>query len=91
MKKLALALSATALLALGACTEEATDTTDDTVTTAEETAVEQPADTVMVDDADGDGDNVSISEDGVTADIDDGDTSVNADISEDPSLDVEVN
>ena len=92
MKKLALALSATALFALSACDTEATDTTDDTVTTAEETVVaEEPADTAVVDGEETDGDSVSISEDGMTADINDGDTSVNADVSEDPSLDVEVN
>ena len=90
MKKIALALSATALFALAACDQETADTTDDTVTTAEETVVEQPNDTMMVDSEPTDGDNVSISEDGVAADINDGDTSINADISDGPSLEVET-
>ena len=92
MKKFAAALSATALIALSACAEPADDTTDGEVMTAEETTViNETPDTVVVDeDGATDGDSVSISEDGVTADINDGNTSVNANVSDDPSLTVET-
>lgn len=92
MKKLVLAaVSASAALALSACGGAADEGADGEVITAEETTViEDTPDTVVVDDADADGDSISISEDGVSADINDGGTSVNADISGDPSLTVET-
>ena len=94
MKKYAAAaLSAAALISLSACAETAEDDAmmDDETAMEDGTTVIEEGDTVMVDEADPatDGDSVSISEDGVTADINDGNTSVNADISEDPSLTIE--
>lgn len=93
MKKTVLAtISATALLALGACADDDVDTADDAVVTAEEpTVINEAPDTVVVDgETDSDGDRISISEDGVSADVRDGDTRVRADINGDPSLEVEV-
>ena len=92
MKKFIAALTVTAALSLAACDEAADDTVNTEGMTAEETAVAQDApDTVVVDDANTtDGDRVSISADGVSADINDGNTSVRADVSDNPSLEVEV-
>ncbi|WP_340587283.1 hypothetical protein [Erythrobacter alti] len=92
MKKFIAALTATAALSLAACDGATDDTVDGEVMTAEEGTVAQDApDTVIVDERDTmDGDRVSISEDGVSADINDGDTSIRADVSDDPSLEVEV-
>ena len=98
MKKTIFALAALpAVLALGACGEAATDeaTTDDMAT---DTTMEAPVDGTMAGDtatdgtmADDDGMSMTASEDGVTADVNDGDTSVSADISDDPSATVETN
>ena len=94
MKKTVLAvISASAMLALSACADEAADDTviveDDDGAMAGEgtTVVNEAPEPGTMDTADGD--SVSISEDGVQADINDGNTSVNADISDDPSLTVE--
>lgn len=101
MKKiLTVALAGAASLALVACGDSA----DETTTVTEETMVTEPApmptETVTTapmgqatEDTDGDGDidgddRVTINEDGMQADINDGDTSVTADIDEDPGVTV---
>ena len=97
MKKIVSALSAVALLGgLAACSDN--DTVEEGDTTVVEPGAMDPAASgstdVNVDLPDSsmeDGDSVSISEDGVDANINDGDTSVDANLSDDPSLDVEVN
>ena len=88
------ALSAASLLALGACSQEpATD--EATVTPNDNVAVDLPE--VPATDAPVEmntpaqnGDRVSISEDGVQATVNDGNTSINADVSDNPSLEVET-
>ena len=93
-KTLLTALSAASLLALGACSQEpATDET--AVTPNDEVAVDVPqvpATDVPVEmnDPVNNGDAVSISEDGVQATVNEGDTSINADVSDDPSLEIET-
>lgn len=92
MKKTVLALiSATAVIGLSACA--------DNEPAEEEVAAEGEGDVqvnlpqtpvVPATPAPEDGDRVSISEDGVSAEINDGNTSVTADMDGDPSLEVEV-
>lgn len=92
MKKTMLAaISATAILGLSACAEpEETVVEGDTVVEGEE-AVDVDLPVVATEDADADGDRISISEDGVSADVTDGDTSIRADVDGDPSLEIETN
>lgn len=90
MKKTILAaISATALVALAACTDEGDDTTI-IESDAEEgmTSTTGETTTAPVEGVEDDGDSFRISEDGVEADINDGDTRVRADIDEDPTLEV---
>ena len=88
MNKLTLAaLSGTALLALAACEQsEPVDAEEEIVT---ETAVDSldPVDSMPAEET---GDSVTIGEDGVDAQINDGDTSITADVDEDPSMTVET-
>ena len=91
MKKIFLpALAAVAALGLAACDSADTAATDDAAVAADaDTAATDDGTAVATDvEAGGDGDSVTISEDGVTADINDGDTSVSANIGEDPSVTV---
>ncbi|WP_144096725.1 hypothetical protein [Croceicoccus sediminis] len=91
MKKIILpALVAVSALGLAACdsTADAPAATETEVVTEE--VGTDPAMTEPVMEADG-GDSVTISEDGVNADINDGDTSVTADIDGNPSMTVETN
>lgn len=96
MKKIVLsAFSGAALLALSACGDaEEEVVTEDTALVEEDPAtVDMNADSSMMADTttdtiEGD-DTVTIDESGVTADINDGDTSVQADIDEDPSMTVQ--
>lgn len=90
MKKIVLAAaSATALFAVSACAEG--DTTEETTIVEDDgAAMADTPDTYVVEETDANGDSISISEDGVTADITDGDTSVSADVDGDPSLEVQV-
>ncbi|MGB3165465.1 MAG: hypothetical protein WBA68_01670 [Alteraurantiacibacter sp.] len=98
MKKFVTAFTATALVALSACAQDDADATDGEVMTAEEgttdaTTVDtmDPTTTGTADMQDmDDGDRVAIDENGVTADINDGDASVNANVSDNPSLEVET-
>ena len=97
MKKIVSAMTAFALLGgLAACSDNDTVEEGDTTVMAPD-ATTAPTDPAAVDvdvpeyPVEGDGDSVSVSEDGVRADINDGDTSVDANLSDDPSLDVEVN
>ena len=96
MKKIVLsALSGAALLALSACGDaEEEVVTEDTALVEEDPAtVDMNADDSMMADTTTDtmeaDDTVSIDENGVEADINDGDTSVEADIDEDPSMTVQ--
>jgi hypothetical protein len=87
MKKFTALLTGAAALALAAC-GDADDAADDT--TIVETEVPAPAVTetaVVGVPAEGD-DSVTVGEDGVEVDIDDGDTEIEADIDEDPSVTV---
>ena len=88
MNKLTLAaLSGTALLALAACEQsEPVDAEEEIVT---ETAVDtlDPVDSMPAEET---GDSVTIGEEGVDAQINDGDTSITADVDEDPSMTVET-
>ena len=89
MKKFTLALAAaTATLALAACGDD-TVTEETTIVEAGEPA--DAADTVIVEEEPATGDSISVSEDGVSADISDGGTSVSADLGDDPSISVETN
>ncbi len=91
MKQVIATLAATAALSLAACSDAAVDETDGEVMTAEEnTTLPSASEPVVVDENENDRDSVSISEDGVSADINDGSTSINADISDNPSLEVET-
>ncbi len=82
MNKVTLAaLALPALAGLAACSEANAPETDETVTQMESPVAPAPA-------AEDDGDNVSISEDGLSVDINDGDTSVSAEMGEDPSASV---
>ena len=91
MKSLAALTALAAALALGACVDnDAEDAGTETAAT-ETVAVPATSETTIVREVEGeDGDRVSIDEDGVRADIDDGDTRVRADIDRDPSLTVET-
>lgn len=91
MKKIILpALVAVSALGLAACDSAAdAPAATETEVVTEEVGTD-PAMTEPVMEAD-DGDSVTISEDGVNADINDGDTSVTADIDGDPSMTVETN
>ena len=88
MNKLTLAaLSGTALLALAACEQsEPVDAEEEMVT---DTAME-PADPGYAMPAEETGDSVTISEDGVNARINDGNTSITADVDDNPSMTVET-
>lgn len=92
MKTLTIAaLSTFAVLGLSACDSDTVEEGDMTVVEGEDAysaPVEDPAMDMGADAADGD--SMSISEDGVDATINDGNTSVNADLDGDPSVDVQV-
>lgn len=102
MKTKLILFAAVPALALAACGETETDDAADTTVTGEDVSGEldapTAADTDMVDggmtdsdDADGTGTSVTASEDGVTVDTNDGDTSVSADIDENPAVEIETN
>ena len=81
MKKIAFIFAGVAAMALSACSD-ADDAADDAAIVETET-------TTVVDDTEPAADDtVSVSEDGVEVDINDGDTSVEADVDEDPSMTV---
>ena len=90
MKKIILpALVAVSALGLAACDGAETPAADDAAVAADagadaEAAAADAEGTVAAD-VDADGNTVTISEDGVTADINDGDTSVSANIGDKPS------
>jgi hypothetical protein len=89
MKRIAFLFAGAAGLALAAC-GDADDAADDTAMVETET-VPAPVvteTTTVVEDLDGDGDSVTLDRNGVRADINDGDTSIEADIGEDPSVTV---
>ena len=88
-----LGLAATAALALAACNaEDGAEEGASIESTAEEVAVDVPDVEVTTEGApDESGDSVSISADGVSADINGGGTSVQANVGEDPSLTVKTN
>lgn len=99
MKTFAIPVLAAAL-ALGACDSGADDTAADDTAVEGDTATMQSDTTVMpaptatettvvTDDVDANGDRISIDENGVNADVGDGDTRVRADVDRDPSLTVE--
>lgn len=92
MQKLVLAaMSATALIALSACAEA--DTTEDPAAAEGDTEVNVNLPEAPVEDGtamENDGDRISISEDGIDAEINDGDTRVRADVDGNPSLEVET-
>jgi hypothetical protein len=84
MKTLTLAaIAGTALLGLSACEQSAP-------ADVEEEMAADPAAAMPAEETSATGDRVSISEDGVEATINDGDTSVSADVGDDPSLTVET-
>ena len=90
MKTIAFLFAGVAALALSAC-GDADDAADDTTVVETETVAPAPAvtETVVVEtdgtDASGD-DSVSVSADGLEVNVRDGDTSIRADIDEDPSV-----
>lgn len=84
-----------AALALGACSEANAPEPTETETVVEETVVPVPVaeETTVVTEEDAvteDGDSVTLSEDGIEADVGDADTRVEADVDGDPSLTVET-
>ncbi|AKM08919.1 hypothetical protein [Croceicoccus naphthovorans] len=90
MKKIILpALAAVSALGLAACGSETTPAAEDAAMADDTAAVDTTADTAMTAPVEeGDGDSLTVSEDGLDAQINDGDTSVTADIDEDPSMTV---
>lgn len=92
------AIPALAALALAACSETNNYEADDAAAVdATDTAAAMTDDAVNADldapttaDTTADGDRVSVSEDGVDADIADGNTRIRADVDGDPSLTVET-
>lgn len=94
MKTLALPALAATALSLGACSEAnaPTPTDAETETVVEETVVPVTEETTIVTErqAREGGDAVTVDENGVEADIGDGDTRVRADVDGDPSLTVET-
>ena len=88
MKKIAIALAVPAMFALGACAEEAAEESETTIVETEEPAPTMTETTVV--DPQAESDSLTVDEDGVSADINDGDTSVEADLDEDPSATVNV-
>ena len=89
MKRLAFLFAGAAALTLAAG-GDADDDAADTAVVETETTVPAPAvtETTVVEDVDRGGDSVTVDRDGVRANINDGDTSVEADIDEDPSVTV---
>jgi hypothetical protein len=89
MKTLAFLFTGAAALALSAC-GDADDAADDTTVVETETTVPPAVDqtTVIETDGDRDDDRVTVNEDGVEVEVDDGDTEVEARIDEDPSVTV---
>ena len=90
LKKTLTALSAVALLGLAACCDETVEEGDTTIVEgqdpmADPVEVELPSTTM-----DEDRDSVSIGENGMSAEINDGNTSISADVDGDPSLEVET-
>lgn len=90
MQKTVLCLAAlAATTGLAACGGETA--TDETVVVDDGAPAE--GDTVVIEtpEVESDGDSVTIGSDGISADINDGDTSISADIGEDPSASIEIN
>ncbi|HEX9806852.1 MAG TPA: hypothetical protein VGA34_08155 [Alteraurantiacibacter sp.] len=84
MKTLTLAaIAGTALLGLSACEQSAP-------ADVEEEMAADPAAAMPAEETSATGDRVSISEDGIEATVNDGDTSVSADVDDDPSMTVET-
>jgi hypothetical protein len=84
MKTLTLAaIAGTALLGLSACEQSAP-------ADVEEEMAADPAAAMPAEETSATGDRVSISEDGIEATVNDGDTSVSADVDDDPSITVET-
>lgn len=96
MKQIAMILAAPIALSLAACSETTTVEGDEVVAepAMDDTGMAPADGAASVDSAapvTGDtGDSVTISEDGVTADVGDSDTRVRADVDGDPSLTVET-
>lgn len=82
-------LAGSAMLALGACEVDHQDAMEQSEAPLTE-AAPPPVDEAVTDTGDETRDSVSISEDGVEATVNDGDTSVSADVDEDPSMTVET-
>lgn len=93
MKKIIAAATAASLLSLAACADadEATET-ETTIGEAETAPIDSGAvDTVRTEaQADGDGVRVGVDENGVRADVRDGDTSISVDADGKPSADIEI-
>jgi opacity protein-like surface antigen len=93
MKKIIAAATAASLLSVAACADadEATET-ETTVGEAETAPIDSGAvDTVQTQpEVDGDGVSVGVDENGVRADVRDGDTSVSVDADGNPSAEIEV-
>jgi hypothetical protein len=90
MKIFTALLTGAAALALAAC-GDADDAADDTTIVENEAPAPAVTETAVVgvptEDTDGD-DSVTVNEDGVEVDVDDGDTRIEADIDEDPGVTV---
>ena len=91
MKKIAFVFAGVAAMALSAC-GDADDAADEAAVVETETTVPPPVvteTTTVVEDTEPTADDtVSVSEEGLEVDVDDGDTSVEADVDEDPSMTV---
>jgi hypothetical protein len=91
MKTLNLAaIAGTALLGLSACEQSAPVDAEEEMATDPAMSPADPAAAMPAEETSATGDRVSISEDGVEATINDGDTSVSADVDDDPSMTVET-
>jgi hypothetical protein len=91
MKRIILtAFAGASLLGLAACNDADDAAEDGDTTIVEESAPPVTETTTVVTDAPGGGDSVTVDKKGVTANINDGDTSVTADVGKDPSVTVKT-
>lgn len=88
LKKTFIALAAVSTLGLAACGDDTVEEGDTTIVEGADTTAVDPVESMPAEET---GDSVSISEDGMSADINSGDTSISADVDGDPSLTVETN
>jgi hypothetical protein len=91
MKTLTLAaIAGTALLGLAACEQSASVDAEEEMNADPAMTQADPAAAMPAEETSATGDRVSISEGGVEATVNDGDTSISADVDDDPSMTVET-